>query len=488
MFSWLQQDKLIHIAVIGDVILDEYWDGSVQRISPEAPVPVHHVHKVRHTAGGAANAARNISLAGGKTSLFSVCGDDEGAHILLGILKKDEVEISGVLLAKDRPTVKKTRITANNQQMLRVDWEKIHPITHDQQAELLAKLKKQKFNAILVSDYGKGALPKEFLQQIFAYAKLCQIPCIVDPKGKDFLRYQGCTVMTPNLKEAKEALNLDSDLDDDPTLMGEQLARRLQSQFQLQHILLTMGAKGMLFVPKDQKLCIYKKPKAREVFDVSGAGDTVAAILSLALGASSSYDEAIYLANLAAGIAVEKWGTQAIRLEELQDAWQRDQSTSEHNFSTQSKIIPREKIADFVANIKPSHKRIVFTNGCFDLLHAGHLSYLQKARSLGDILVVGVNTDESITRLKGKKRPIVPLKERMELLSGMACIDYVIPFAEDTPKQLIETIIPQVLVKGADYTVENIVGADVVLANGGEVKTIELVPGLSSSKLIEKIK
>lgn len=486
MFPWLTNGKQpVKIAVIGDMILDEYLGGNVSRISPEAPVPVHLVTKTSYSAGGAANVARNIQLSGGQALLFGVWGKDESATILKNLLKEDAIDISGVLTVTDRPTVKKTRIIASSQQIIRVDWEKNHPITPEQQTALIDKLRLADYRAILISDYGKGSLPRELIEKVIALAAQKNTPVVVDPKGKDFYRYKGCKLITPNRKEALEALGVDLET----SVTGEELARQLQIKFGLSDVLVTMGAEGMVYQPQLENGkfpdSIHKKPKAREVFDVSGAGDTVAAIITLSLGADCPVEKSMDLANLAAGLVVEKLGTQPVTLKELEDA--HDQIESAHPYCTESKIMSQPKLLARINDLKLKGKKIVFTNGCFDLLHAGHLTYLEAARALGDILVIGVNTDESIKKLKGDKRPIVELVYRMRILAGLACVDFVTSFAEDTPLNLISSLMPHVLVKGSDYLEENIVGASIVKESGGSVARIPLVEGLSTSRIVEKI-
>jgi D-beta-D-heptose 7-phosphate kinase/D-beta-D-heptose 1-phosphate adenosyltransferase len=291
--------------------------------------------------------------------------------------------------------------------------------------------------------------------------------------------------MTPNFKECCVALGID----EDSKLTGEQLGHNLQERFGLNDILVTMGAQGMIYVPSDRaKATIYRKAQAKEVFDVSGAGDTVAAILTLGLGAAASFENVLNLANLAAAIVVGKWGTQAVQAEELKRAVLLENETLTHELSSHSKMISSEDITQFLKKLKKDGKQLVFTNGCFDILHAGHVDYLEKAKQLGDVLIVGINTDASIKKIKGPSRPIVNLSNRMKLLSGLSCVDYIIPFSEDTPLKLIESISPNILVKGADYKEDEIVGAKHVKANGGRVQTIELVPDISTSMIIERIK
>lgn len=478
---WL--NKSPRIAIIGDIILDEYLDGNVSRISPEAPVPIHHVKASSHSPGGAANAARNISLSGGEAHLFGSCGIDESSKILFELLQKDKVHTDHIISLKNRPTHRKTRISSSNQQILRIDWERIEPLEASNQDILFKSLSKERWDAILISDYGKGLLPKELLKKIFEFSNQYKIPSIVDPKGKDFSRYRGCTIMTPNLKECYQALNLD----ENSMLSGKSLGERLQKTFGLQDILVTMGAEGMVYVPYEkEKNAVYEKTRAKEVYDVSGAGDTVAALLTLGLASKEKTEDILAITNLGAAIVVGKWGTQAVSIEELGEALQLEKENSTKKLSKIFEEKEREQLKNILK--EKEGQKIVFTNGCFDILHAGHVDYLKKSKELGDLLVVGVNTDESIKKLKGPERPINELKHRLQILEALECIDYIIPFSENTPLELIQTLSPQVLVKGADYREEDIVGGKSVQSKGGEIKTIELVPGLSSSHLIQKIK
>lgn len=484
MLPWLTHESRKKIAVIGDIILDEYLEGEVSRISPEAPVPIHRVSKQLYSAGGAANTARNVQLAGGEAFLLSVWGKDESARHLSSILTADEINVDGVLTVPDRPTIKKTRITAGHQQMLRVDWEQVQAIDKTAQDDIWLRLVNQNFDAILLSDYGKGSLPNDFLKRVFEHARTKGIPTIVDPKGKDFSKYRGCDLITPNRKEACDALGID--LEDAPD--ASELGRLLKSKYRLKNVLVTLGSEGMaLFGESDDQAPIFHKPVAKEVFDVSGAGDTVAALMALSFATKLDPLQSVQLASLGAGIVVEKWGTQPILKHELENALNRSEPGTSRLPST-SKVTDLETLLTIIPSLKKKQKKVVFTNGCFDLLHAGHLNYLEKARSLGDILIIGVNTDESVRKLKGSERPYVDLANRMNLLGGLSCVSYVVPFSEPTPLKLIKAISPHILVKGADYSIDEIVGADFVMSHGGSVQTLDFLPGFSSTKLIEKIK
>lgn len=477
------------VLVVGDLILDEYLDGTVNRISPEAPVPVHLVRKTDITAGGAANVARNIKLVGGQVLMLGVCGKDAAAEQLKGILERDNISTELIFTDSERPTVRKTRITANHQQLVRVDWEETKAISHQMQAKLLDAIKSNPCDSILVSDYGKGSLPKGFVQQIISYAQSVGKPIIIDPKGKDYSVYAGCDLITPNRKEALEALGLDANANES----ADQLAHRLQSQFNLKNVLVTLGAEGMYGLSETGEN-FHLPAVTREVFDVSGAGDTVVSLMALSMASSLSIFEGMKLSNLAAGKVVEKWGTQPITKQELYDAIAESDGLERHvrrkpYVSSQQKIVGQDELVSLLSTEDGrGEKRVVFTNGCFDLLHAGHLSYLETAKSFGDILVIGINSDSSVTRLKGPTRPIVSADHRSKLLAGLACVDYVVQFDEDTPESLIRKLRPGVLVKGADYEISEIVGADFVQEAGGQVERVEFVEDISTSHIVSRIK
>lgn len=488
LVPWLAGRKKIRVAVVGDVILDEYLDGQVNRISPEAPVPVHLVTRTLHGAGGAANTARNIKLAGGEAHLLSVTGDDEAGRQLRELLRKDKIDVSGLLTCQDRPTVRKTRIRSSNQQIVRIDWEHAHPIAMEAQERILARLKELSYDALLISDYGKGALPINLLSNLISEAVARGVPIAVDPKGRDYGKYLHATLLTPNRKEACDALGLDPASD----IAGAELGRRLQKTFGLRNVLVTLGAKGMVLVPEPGSPLgeepIELPAIAREVYDVSGAGDTVVAVMSLCLAAKAPLEHSMHIAQTAAALVVAKWGTQPVQLDELEAALRERPDSRRNVFSTQRKITTADDLRLVLEERATRTHRVVFTNGCFDLLHAGHVAYLERARSLGDVLVVGVNSDASVRGLKGAPRPYIPLENRMRLLAALACVDHVVPFDEATPYNLISALVPDVLVKGADYAKDEIVGGDVVRQAGGVVDTIEFLPGLSTSAIVEKIR
>ena len=474
------------VAIIGDIILDEYLNGTVNRISPEAPVPVHLVQTTSCTAGGAANVARNVQLSGGEALLLGICGDDQGAKQLKEILSRDRISTDYLLTLKDRPTIKKTRVTANSHQLVRIDWERTEPIDESVQTTLLGKLELLSYDIVLLSDYGKGCLTPRFIQKVIEQAKQRGKKVVIDPKGRDYSRYKGATVITPNRKEACEALALDSSC----SISHEQLARNLKTEFSVENVLVTLGAQGMycLFRQGGEEKTCYLPAVAREVFDVSGAGDTVVALMALCLAVDVDFPSAMHIANTGAGSVVEKWGTQPIRLSELKLALKENIDSRGSFQSTGSKVTDRSELSHQLQPFRTEGKKIGFTNGCFDILHAGHLTYLESVRSKVDVLVVGVNLDSSVKKLKGAGRPIVPFKERAQMLAGLSCVDLVVGFGEDTPLNLILETRPDFLAKGADYNLENTVGAKEVLGWGGSVELIPLVPGLSTSAIIKAIK
>jgi D-beta-D-heptose 7-phosphate kinase/D-beta-D-heptose 1-phosphate adenosyltransferase len=482
LVPWIAKGLRPKVAIIGDIMLDEYIEGSVDRISPEAPVPVVLVKSRYTTAGGASNVARNIQLTGGQASLFGICGQDSTGDELISILSAESIATNGVVRETGRATLRKLRILSGRQQLVRVDWEKIEAGSASGNRQVLDNLSQAKPDAVMISDYGKGLLSAEMLREIFDFCEKEKIPTVVDPKSKDFSRYARATLITPNRKEGIESLS-----EDCTGLSNRDLAVAIHKKWGLKNLLLTLGADGMILCDEKKEIT-HVLTKAREVFDVSGAGDTVAAMMALGLASHLPLSESVVLANAAAGRVVEKHGTQPITADELNDAL-RATSESQSLPSLENKIVSAEQLLQKVGYVGKRSRRVVFTNGCFDLLHAGHVTYLREAKRLGDILVVGLNSDASVKMLeKGAERPLVPEKLRATTLSALADVDYVVMFSEADPGKLIGTIIPDVLVKGADWSEDKIIGGDVVKKHGGAVKTIDLVPGISTSKIVEKIK
>lgn len=479
---WEMKSKPIVIAVLGDAILDEYIEGDVSRLSPEAPVPVHVVRETVHRAGGAANAALNIQRAGGQAVLFSVCGQDNAGADLRALLEKEKIDVSNLIPDKARPTTRKSRVITQNQQIVRLDWERTHPISSALQELLLERLRKTNYDALLISDYSKGLLPSTFTQKAVEIANNAGALVCIDPKGIDYAKYQGAFLITPNRKEALQALGLEAQ----DKVDHRELAKMLQDRFQLRNILITLGADGMYLLPESTSKLdpVHLPTLAQEVFDVSGAGDTVVAVFALAVAAKAELPYAMSLANLAAGIVVGKRGTQPIERDELLAKLVHG---SKRGGSTADKIRPASVVAAEIGPAKGRKQKVVMTNGCFDILHAGHISYLEQARELGNILIVAVNADASVRGLKGPTRPINTCENRMRILAALACVDYVLTFDEADPLQVITKIQPNVLVKGGDWDIAKIVGKDVVESYGGKVTALPLVAGLSTTNIVEKI-
>lgn len=464
--------------VVGDLMLDEYLWGQTERISPEAPVQVVDVLREEIRPGGAGNVIHNLISLGCRVSVASVLGDDADGDRLTAMLQENRIGIEGVVRVPDRITSRKTRVLASNQQMMRIDRESCQPISAEQEKQLAAHIRAvaAEFQVILISDYLKGVLTPGLLQAVLAIGKECGIPVVVDPKGPDFGKYRGATLLTPNRKEALAAARVSTGSDAGQREAG----RTLRDRLDLDALVLTRSEEGMtLFFRDGQEEDL--PTRAREVFDVTGAGDTVLAVLGAGLGAGLSIAEAARVANLAAGIVVGKVGTSTVTAEEILDVLAR-----EHR-DTDLKIKSQESLSRILEVERQRGKRIVFTNGCFDLLHVGHVKYLQQARRLGDLLVLGLNSDASIRRLKGPRRPLIGQEERAHVLAALDCIDYVTIFDEDTPLELIRALQPGVLVKGGDYTPAEVVGKEVVESGGGRVEIIRFVDGKSTTGIVEKI-
>ena len=458
------------VLVIGDLILDKYLEGKSERLSPESPVPVIKPFKEESRLGGAANVAVNISSFGTRTKLLGVTGKDPSAVELKELLLRNKIKSS--LVKSECPTITKQRILTGNQQLLRIDKEE--RFKEKEWIKTLENYKKElpKFSSVVISDYGKGTLLK--VNQLIALAKKNKIPVIVDPKGSDFSKYKGAFIITPNLKEFSEAVggvNSEKEI--------EKKSKELINKLSLSALLITRGPEGMTLFQKTQRGKVNKSSYSAhtlDVFDVSGAGDTVIATIASGISCGMKLEDIVELSNITAGVVVGKQGTATFTLQELMP------------YLDKSSLIDKRIVNEIIENAKKDSKKIVFTNGCFDILHAGHVSYLKEAKSKGDLLVVGINTDSSVSKLKGKARPINELSHRSEVLSSLKCVDIVIPFSEETPLNLIKDICPDVLVKGEDYKLKEIVGADFVIKQGGKVERIKFLKGFSSTKLINDIK
>jgi D-beta-D-heptose 7-phosphate kinase/D-beta-D-heptose 1-phosphate adenosyltransferase len=468
----------VRLLVIGDLMLDEYLWGKAERISPEAPVQVVEVTREDLRLGGAGNVINNLVALGCRVVACSVIGGDDNGTLLHHAFTGKGVDVSGVFQDPLRATTKKTRVVAANQQIVRIDRESKEDISAEFEERILGFINERAshFKAILISDYGKGVLTQKILDGIISVGRRMKVPVVVDPKGRDYGRYNGASILTPNRKEAEIAAGI-TILDEDSLMAA---ARKLIGDVDLDALLITRSEQGMsLFLRGGETVHI--PTVAREVYDVTGAGDTVLAVLGLALACGRDYADAAQLANMAAGIAVAKVGTSTVSPGEIIDAVAHGHRDSE------TKIKNLDVMAAIVAAEKAKGKRVVFTNGCFDLLHAGHVKYLQRARSFGDLLVLGLNSDASVRRLKGDKRPLINEAERGHLLSALDCVDYVVIFQEDTPLKLIETLKPAILVKGGDYSPDKVVGKETVESYGGRVELVEFVDGKSTTHIIEKI-
>jgi D-beta-D-heptose 7-phosphate kinase / D-beta-D-heptose 1-phosphate adenosyltransferase len=483
MDDLLSAFKDLNVLVVGDVMLDRYIWGKVGRISPEAPVPVVQAQYTTETLGGAGNVVNNLAALGCSAVLVGVCGSDPNAAILKALLAQKGIK-ERLVTDPGRPTITKTRIMAEKQQVLRLDVEQTHAMIMETAGQVQsAALEAMKAcRAVVISDYGKGLFADRTLtQQIIQAARRRGLPVLVDPKGLNWERYQGATGITPNATEF-EALVGDASAEAQALMASA--AQEIRARLALEWLLITRGDKGMCLVTGDHQ-ATFITAQAREVFDVSGAGDTVIASLAAGLGAGLPVTEAARLANLAAGIVVGKLGTQPILASELENALRyADQQAFPYSAAKMSSL---DAALARITQWKQLGNKVVFTNGCFDLLHPGHISLLHQAKTLGDRLVVGLNTDASIQRLKGKNRPILAASDRGAILCALECVDLVICFDEDTPLDLIRTIQPDILVKGSDYTLDRVVGREVVESYGGCVKLVDLVQGYSTTQITQKV-
>lgn len=463
----------ISILVVGDLMLDRYWFGDTARISPEAPVPVVKIKQIDERPGGAGNVALNIAALGAKVTVLGITGKDEAANKL-----KDQLTVANVnhviQQLANAPTITKLRVISRQQQLLRLDVEEDFP-QFDQEI-LINAFKKQvtQNHLVILSDYGKGTL--NCSKTLIDIANDAGIPVLVDPKGLDFSLYRGAHTLTPNVKEFEAVVG--------PCKNEQEIfikAQQLLKTYEIDNLLLTRGEHGMTLIQKNAEE-IHLPAHAREVFDVTGAGDTVIAVLGAALAAGKSLTDATSLANLAASLVVAKLGAASISVPELQ-------ITLEHqiNHSASGGIVNEEQLLQAAARARAHGKKIVFTNGCFDILHAGHVNYLQQAKQLGDHLIVAINDDDSVKRLKGPNRPINSVEQRLSVLASLGVVDWVTSFTENTPERLLKRLQPDILVKGGDYTTEQVVGADIVLAYGGEVRVLGLVKNISTSLLIDRM-
>ena len=465
------------IWVVGDLMLDEYVQGGVERISPEAPVAVVNVKDVEYRLGGAANVARQIAALGGRALLGGVIGNDDAGRMLLENCARAGIDTRAVLTEDRRATTRKLRVLGHGQQLLRLDWEDAAPVRSLLSQQMLQKLSSGPAPAVVIlSDYAKGVLTDDMLAIAIGHARAAGVRVLVDPKRQDFAAYRGANMLTPNLKELSLSAGRSLDPDDIDAIAAA--AGPLIAAAQLDWMVVTLGHRGILLVPA-QGSPRHVPAVRRAVSDVTGAGDTVVAVLAIALAAGADVGQAAEVANAAAGVAVGEIGAVSVQLAQIRDA------LTERN---SGKVLDRAELAARASTWLASGKRIVFTNGCFDLLHAGHLSLLHQAADAGDVLVVAINSDESVRRLKGEERPILPAVERAALLAAIECVDAVTVFDEPTPLEVLRVVRPAVLVKGQDYRPDAVVGRELVESAGGRVVLVPLVAGRSTSTLIERIR
>jgi len=462
-----------NILVVGDLMIDHYLWGSCERISPEAPVQVVDIAKETTVLGGAGNVVNNLKALGANVSVAGVIGDDANGEELRAMLREIDVDESRLIVQQGRKTSKKSRVIAVSQQILRYDKESKEDIKETSVEAIMEILSQDigSYDAVILSDYGKGVLTDSLTQLIIQEAKKAGVRVLVDPKGSDFSKYRGATLLTPNKKEAQLATGID--IVDEASLKEALL--KLKSECDLEISLITLSEDGIAIY--DTKLKRFPTV-AKEVFDVTGAGDTVIASIAYALSAGKDIDETAKFANLAAGVVVGKIGSATVTIDEIEEY-----EASLHKSTSDAHIKTFDEIKAIVARYKKQGKKVVFTNGCFDILHVGHVKYLQIAKSFGDVLIVGLNSDASVSRLKGPTRPVNVAEDRAYLLAALEAVDFVVPFEDDTPYELIKMIAPDVLVKGGDYEGKAVVGTEFA----GELKLVDFVDGKSTTKTIEKI-
>ncbi|WP_457913897.1 bifunctional D-glycero-beta-D-manno-heptose-7-phosphate kinase/D-glycero-beta-D-manno-heptose 1-phosphate adenylyltransferase HldE [Candidatus Gillettellia adelgis] len=456
------------VLVVGDVMLDRYWYGPTNGISPEAPVPVVKINMIEDCPGGAANVAMNISSLGANARLVGLIGVDDAARTLSAKLNATNVYCDFILVPT-HPTVIKLRVLSRNQQLIRLDFEKSFSNVDTQ--PILTRIQQilPQISVLVLSDYAKGALTQ--VQSIIKLARTAKVPVLIDPKGSNFRRYRGATLLTPNLSEFESVVG---HCKDDAELVARGM--KLLVDLSCSALLVTRSEHGMTLL-QHKRLPIHLPTQAQEVFDVTGAGDTVIGVLGAALAAGNSLEESCFLANAAAGVVVGKLGTASVSSVELEKAVHGRTKIS-FGIMTETQL----KIA--VAQVRQHGEKVVMTNGVFDILHAGHVSYLEDARKLGDRLIIAVNSDASTRRLKGVNRPINTLEQRMIVLRALEVVDWIVSFEEDTPERLIANILPDFLVKGGDYKPEDIAGSTEVWKNGGDVKVLNFKYGLSTTNIV----
>jgi D-beta-D-heptose 7-phosphate kinase/D-beta-D-heptose 1-phosphate adenosyltransferase len=475
----LPKIKDVKVLVVGDALLDEYIWTEVNRISPEAPVPIAEALSTTYSPGGAANVASNIQALGGKAYLIGILGRDINAKKLRMILKERDIDTRWLVTDWKRPTTLKSRILARGQQVVRIDHEQkkfIDGAITRKIMEIVTNIIEE-VDAVIISDYNKGVITPTIAEGVISIAKKYNKIVSVDPKGRDYSKYRGATIVTPNQHEVEVVVG-------EPIVDEESVRKagqKLLSELNLEYVLITRGEKGLSLVG-EKDMVIHIPAVTSEVYDVTGAGDTVISTLTLSLAAGANVEAAARLANYAAGVVVTKTGTYAPSIDEMEKTIRNDAKEG-----SGGKIISSRDLVEIVEELKEKDKRIVFTNGCFDILHIGHVRYLEEAKKLGDILIIGVNSDESVRILKGKGHPIIPAEERAEIIAALRCVDYVITFHETNPENLISQIKPDIHVKGGNYTIDKIPESKLVESLGGKTVILKEIQGKSTSNIIQKI-
>lgn len=460
------------VLVVGDLMLDRYWHGATSRISPEAPVPVVKVGQSEDRIGGAGNVALNIASLGAGASLVGIVGKDEAAESLMTRLESAGIH-ADFQVSASKPTITKLRVISRHQQLLRLDFEDAFELEDGDQLPEKVEQLLGNVGALILSDYAKGALQNP--QGLIALARNAGVPVLVDPKGTNFELYRGATLLTPNLSEFEAVVGVCSN---EQALVDK--GAELMGHLDIEALLITRSEHGMTLLRKDMPE-LHLPARAREVFDVTGAGDTVISVLATALAAGEPLPEAVAMANIAAGIVVGKLGTATISMPELRRAISEEQGSERG-------VVNEEQLLVDVADARAQGERVVFTNGCFDILHAGHVGYLEQARKQGDRLILAVNSDASVKRLKGEGRPINPVERRMAVLAGLEAVDWVVSFEDDTPERLLKLIKPDILVKGGDYSRKEVVGWEIVESYGGDIEVLDFLDDCSTTAIVEKIK
>jgi D-beta-D-heptose 7-phosphate kinase / D-beta-D-heptose 1-phosphate adenosyltransferase len=470
-----------NVLVIGDFMIDEYLTGTVERVNPEAPVLILNVKNERYGLGGAGNVVRNLLSLGIHAYASTVIGDDDDVNIIKRLINENHIPLQGIFEEKNRRTTRKTRLIAKHQHLIRYDRESTHQISYKNELRVINYIKEiiDKIDAVILEDYGKGVLTDKVIESTIRICRNHNKFCLIDPNRKNWESYSNATIITPNKKEASDALGYK--LTNEKSI--EEGGFELIEKFNLPYLLITRSEEGMSLFIKEEKRQINIGTKTPEVFDSAGAGDTVIAGFTFGLINGLSFIESAHFSNVSAGIVVSKSGVATVSFDEVIKSLQ-----SENKFYLKNrKHKSLEEIIHICDELRRNKQKIVFTNGCFDILHSGHIKYLEKARSLGDILIIGINSDASVKKLKGANRPINTLEDRIEVLSALNFVDYIVEFEEDTPYNLIAKLQPDILIKGGDYKANNVVGKEIVEKYGGKVIILPYIEGKSTSNLIEKL-